>query len=150
MKESKSVLKKFAIQYRIDGKDWIDPDLFLDNAKQSIPNLLINRRKTKIKLIISCMMEKIDLKGGEVIDKEAAFHSKTEVKLENIDSKEMSWKMKENVLECLAEFQRRGSNWIFRSVLSLYLHTVKYVPHGGYSYIPLPRFLATKKAIINL
>ena len=36
LKESKSALKKFAIQYQIDGKDWIDPDLFLVNAKQSI------------------------------------------------------------------------------------------------------------------
>ena len=34
LKESKSALKKFAIKYRIDGKDWIDPDLFLVNAKQ--------------------------------------------------------------------------------------------------------------------
>ena len=32
LKESKSALKKFSIQYRIDGKYWIDPDLFLDNA----------------------------------------------------------------------------------------------------------------------
>ena len=36
LKESKSALQKFAIQYRIDGKDWIDRDLFLVNAKQSI------------------------------------------------------------------------------------------------------------------
>ena len=42
-KESKSALKKFAILYRIDGKDWVDPDLFLVNAKQSITNFLINR-----------------------------------------------------------------------------------------------------------
>ena len=47
MKESKSELKKFAIQYRIDGKDWTDPDLFLDNAKQSITNHMIGRRQTK-------------------------------------------------------------------------------------------------------
>ena len=33
MKESQSGLKKFAIQHRIDEKDWIDQDLFLDNAK---------------------------------------------------------------------------------------------------------------------
>ena len=33
--------------------------------------------------------------------------------------------------------------------MSLDLHTVKYVPLGGSSYIPLPRFLAAKKAIIN-
>ena len=34
--------------------------------------------------------------------------------------------------------------------MSLDLHTVKYVPLGGSSYIPLPKFLAAKKAIINL
>ena len=34
--------------------------------------------------------------------------------------------------------------------MSLDLHTVKYEPLSGSSYIPLPRFLAVKKAIINL
>ena len=38
----------------------------------------------------------------------------------------------------------------FRSVLSLHLHTVKYEPLGGSSYIPLADFLAAKKVIINL
>ena len=35
-------------------------------------------------------------------------------------------------------------------MLSLNLHTVKYDPHFGSSYIPLPGFLAAKKANINL
>ena len=96
------------------------------------------------------MMEKVDLKSGEVIAKEAAFHSKTEVNLESNDSNELFSKMKETVLESLAKFQRQGSNWRFRTVLSLNLHTVKYVPLGGSSYIPLPGFLASMKAIINL
>ena len=43
LKESKSALKMFAIQYRIDRKYSIDPDLFLVCAMQSITNLLINR-----------------------------------------------------------------------------------------------------------
>ena len=34
--------------------------------------------------------------------------------------------------------------------MSLHLHTVKYEPLGGSFYIPLPDFLAAKKAIINL
>ena len=42
LKESKSALKTFAIEYQIDGKDWFDPDLFLVNAKQSITNLLFD------------------------------------------------------------------------------------------------------------
>ena len=58
--------------------------------------------------------------------------------------------MKETVLETLAKFQRQGSNWRFHSVLGLNLHTVKYVQLGGSSYNPLPKFLASKKAIINL
>ena len=88
LKQSNSALNKFAIQCRIDGKDWIDADLFLVNAKQSITNLLINRRQTKVKLILSCMMEKVDLKNDEVIVKEAAFHSKTEVNLKSTNSNE--------------------------------------------------------------
>ena len=83
------------------------------------------------------MMEKVDLKSGEVMAKEAAFHSKTE----STDSNELFSKMKETVLESLAKFQRQGSNWRFRSVLSLDLHTVKYEPLGGSSYILLSAFI---------
>ena len=57
--------------------------------------------------------------------------------------------MKETVLETIAKFQRQGSTCRFHSVLSLDLHTVKYAPLGGSSYIPLPKFLAAKKAIIK-
>ena len=143
LKESKSALKKFAMQYRIDGKDWIDLDLFLVNAKQSITNLLINRRLTKVKFILSCMMEKVDLKSGEVLAKEAAFHSKTEVNLESTNSIELFSKMKETLLESLAKFQRQGSNLRFRSVLSLDLRTVKYIRFLLYSAF---RFSSSKES----
>ena len=55
------------------------------------------------------MMEKVDLKSGEVIAKEAAFYSKTEVNLESTNSNELLSKMKETVLESLAKFQRQGT-----------------------------------------
>ena len=51
-----------------------------------ITNLLINRRQTEVNLILWCILEKVDLKGGEVTAKEAAFHSKTEVNLESTNS----------------------------------------------------------------
>ena len=84
--QSKSALKNFAIQYRIKGSNGYDPESVLLNSKQSITNLMINSRQTKVKLILSCMMEKFDLKSGEVIAKEAAFHSKTGVNLQLVDS----------------------------------------------------------------
>ena len=151
LKKSKYALKNISIQYRIDGKDWIDPDLFLVYAKESKTNRLINTRldqyTPKVKLILLFMMEKVDLKCREVIAKEAAFLSKTEVNLESTNSNELLSIMKENVSESLAKFERQGSNWRFRSVLSLDLHTVKYEPLGGSSYIPLPGFLAAMKEL---
>ena len=60
------------------------------------------------------MMEKVDLKGGDVIAKEAAFHFKTEVSSKSTTSNELFSKMKETVLESLAKLQRQGINWRFR------------------------------------
>ena len=85
-----------------------------------------------------------------MIAKEAVFHCKTEVNLESTISNELFSKLKETLLESLVKFQRQGSNRRFHSVLSLDLHTVKHERLGGYPYIPLPGFLAAKKAIINL
>ena len=103
----KSALKNFAIQFRIKGLNGYDPESFMLNSKQPITNLMINTRQTKVKFVLSCMMEKVDVKSGEVIAKEAAFHSKTEVNIESINSKESFSKMKETVVETLAKFQRQ-------------------------------------------
>ena len=105
--QSKSALKNFAIQYQIKGLNGYDRESFLLNSKQLITNLMINTRRAKVKLILSCMMEKLDLKSGEVIAKEAAFHSKTEINVESNDSNELFSKTKETVLVSLAKFQRQ-------------------------------------------
>ena len=44
-------------------------------------------------------MNKIDLKGGEVIVKDTAFHYKIEVNLKSTNSNELFSKRKETVLE---------------------------------------------------
>jgi len=43
-----------------------------------------------------------------------------------------------------------GSGWTFHSIVSLDIHTVKYKPLRGGTYIPFPKFLASKKALINM
>ena len=77
---------------------------------------MTDTRQTNVKLILSCMMWKVDLKSGEVIAKDAAFPCKTEVNLESTNSNELFSKMKETLFESLAKFQRQGSNWKFHSV----------------------------------
>ena len=58
--------------------------------------------------------------------------------------------MSNEILENVANFQRRGSGWIFRTVLSMDIHLNKYEPLSGSSYIPLPKVLQSKKAIVNV
>ena len=43
-----------------------------------------------------------------------------------------------------------GSGWIFYKIIKLELHTASYRPLRGNTWIPLPKELADKKAIINM
>ena len=150
LKESKSALKKFAIQYEIDGKDGYDPESFLKALKPSIVSLLGKNRGIKVKLVLSCTMEKTNPSTGKSVTQDASFHSKVEVNLEGTDISDLYNTMVDRVLETMATFQRRGSNWTFKSIINFVIHTVKYEPLKGSSYIPLPKNLMLKKAIINL
>ena len=50
----------------------------------------------------------------------------------------------------MENYNKNGSNWIFNKVESLDIHTTKYDPIGGSSYMELPKELYLKKAIINI
>ena len=67
--QSKSALKNVVIQYQLKGLNGYHPESFLLNSKQPITNLMINTQQTKVKLILLHMMEKFDLKNGEMIAK---------------------------------------------------------------------------------
>ena len=150
LKESKSALRKFTMQYVIEGRAGYDPESFMADVKRSVINFLRNNRRTKVKLILRCNMEKNNISTGEVITHKAAFNSKPEVNLEGTDVDDLYSTMVDRVLETLATFQRNGSNWTFKSIICLEIHTVAYEPLKGNSYIPLPPKLAQKKAIINM
>ena len=50
----------------------------------------------------------------------------------------------------MATFQSGGSVWRLYSIIKLELHTTRYNPLRGETWIPLPKELANKKAIINM
>ena len=54
------------------------------------------------------------------------------------------------ILNKSATYQKNGSGWYFKEVLSLEIHTVDYKPMKGSSYIPLPDCIMKKKAIVNI
>ncbi|CAH3171136.1 unnamed protein product [Porites lobata] len=98
------------------------------------------------------MMEKVE--GGqklrvEVQDK-AYFHSDTFINLKSTDVKDLLKKIISNITEKINIYQLNGSGWYFKEVIVLEIHTVKFNPLKGSSYIPLPDWIMRKKAIVSL
>ena len=54
------------------------------------------------------------------------------------------------ILENLINYQKKGSGWYFKEVISLEIHIVEYKPMRGGTYIPLPEFIKKKNAITNI
>ena len=55
------------------------------------------------------------------------------------------------MIEAMENYNKRGSNWIFKKAISIrgeFLFAGK--PLGGSGWIPMPEKLAQKKAIINI
>ena len=73
VEETKSALGEFVKEYVITSRDVYGPHSFMDAAKEI--KLLENSRQTKVKLILKCIMERTEITTGEVIVKDAAFHS---------------------------------------------------------------------------
>ena len=82
--------------------------------------------------------------------KRARFHSCIEVNVEGTDEEDLYDTMVRIILENIAKFMAMGSDVRFHSIILLELHTVSYKPLKGETYIPLPKALANKKAIINI
>ena len=90
----------------------------------------------------------------ENITKELAFHSTIEVNLEGTDEDDIYIIMMDRILEKIERFingdGNGGTRWAVFNVIKLELHTVSYKPLGGETWVPLPKELADKKAIINM
>ena len=149
VRESNSALRNLARVYTINGIEGCDARSFLQDAGQNITSVLRNNRITKVKLIFKCNME-WGITSGEMVIKPADFHSDIDINLDGTDEQKLYDTMVERILENIAAFQREGSPWRLHSIIQLELHTVRYNPLRGETWIPLPKELAVKTAIINM
>ena len=156
IKHEKSALSNFAEKYDIDGKPGLTPLQFFTEKVARIKDFLRNHRNIKVRMILVCEMERQIIeksKGKSKINfsqDKAYFQSETHINLEKADVKVILSRMLREIMEKLADYQRNGSGWYFKEVISFEIHTVDYKPIKGSSYIPLPDFLLRKKAIINM
>ena len=151
--KEKSALEDFAKKYLIKGEPSITPLEFFENKKTIIKNFLRNYRNIKVKFILVCMMEK-KMEGDKKLRFEfqdkAYFHSDTYINLKSTDVKDLLGKIIRNIIEKINIYQQNGSGWYFKEVIQLEIHTVKFSPMKGSSYIPLPDWIMRKKAIVSI
>ena len=128
------------------------PLAFLTDAKPAIINIFNSNRNIKTILYLHCLMVRIDPITGDKVNKEFAFHSKgLKLVLEETDESELYNEMVEEIEEEIQKVQNaEGSNWMFLKVIKLVLHTTRWEPLNGSSYIPLDPYLANKKCLINM
>ena len=150
MKEGESALKRFVRQFTIDGKLGYDPQTFFEAIRNLVLEILRENKNTKLKLILNCRMERINSRTGEIVEVDADFHSEIRINPEGTDENELFDEMIARIDENIANFQRRGSNWQFVVVNRLEIHLADWKPLGGSSFIPLPKKIRDKGAIINM
>ena len=100
----------------------------------------------KVKLILDSYMEFPS--KNEI--KPARFHSCVEINLDGMNDEDLCDTMVGIILENIAKFMAMGSDVRFHSIMELELHTVSYKPLIGATYVPLPKELVNKNAIINI
>ncbi|CAB3984363.1 Hypothetical predicted protein [Paramuricea clavata] len=99
---------------------------------------------------LACEMVRSDMKTGEEVSTIAHFGSKNHKLIGTDDTEETQSIMREKMLKPFSEYQRRGSGWRLRRVTRLEIHIGEFRPLRGMKHEPLPKSIASKKAIINM
>jgi len=142
----KSALKGFATQHRIKPPQNItfDPKTFLTIVKQKAMEKF--KTRTKVRLVLIARMEQITKSVIEIKN----FQSKSKIILKATNLNELWNEVMEQILENISIFQMKGSGWTFHSIVNFEIHTVGYKPLRGGIHVPLPKFQASKKALIDM
>ena len=150
VRESESALNDFSRVYIVNGREGIDVRPFFQSVRRNIASVLHDNRRTKVKLILICNMEKPSILG-EIIIEPSNFSSYIEVNLDGTNEDDLYIMMTERIIENMASMQQvKGSGWRFHSIIRLELHVVSYNPLREETWVALPKELANKNAIINL
>ena len=148
--ETASALRGFARQFRIEGIPRHAPREFMKMARRDILKLMRENRQTRVRVILNCEMIRKELFSESTQILNTFFHSETVENLEGTDESAVYDGSIQTIEERIQNFNQRGSNWRFQRVLSLDVHFTDFQPLHGSTFLPLPRKIATKKAVINM
>ena len=147
VEKGKFAFGKFARQFIIRGDDSLSLQEFFQKARGEIVLLLRQNPQTKVQCILNVEMIQNRI-SGEDETSDPFFRSGQKENLGN--NFELAEEMIREMIEAMENYNKRGSNWIFKKVIRLDVNFVRWKPLGGSAWIPLPAKLANKKAVINM
>ena len=150
--------------YKIVGMVTSD---FRAYAKKIVPRIVntINKIEKPYtnKLFGLAIFKRRNKTTGEIETAEKPLESRPKQIYDNTDSKDLVDKTLQAFLEIIEAFQEMGSDWTLDAIKNMYIQAIPYdplkagntaneksqPPASGSSYIPLPTYIAVKKAFIN-
>ena len=151
--KEKSALSGFANKYVIEGKPGLKPLLFFNDVEDTLLDFLTYHKNIKFRLILVGIIEKTSYNkdGISYLETEKAyFNSETLENLRSSDEEKLIDRCFDSIMAKIEYYSKDGSEWIFKEVEQLEIHTVEFNPTKGSSYIPLPDWIKNKGAIVNV
>ena len=131
------------------GLSLYDPLSLLKKVKSLVLEKFKENPMTKQQLTLECLMKKTNPATGEETIDHSHFHTYQQQILKENNPDEIYKKMRDKIINSFEEYLDKGSQLQFEKSLKLFLNINKIKPLGTSSWIPLPKFLKDKKAIIN-
>ena len=144
-----AVTKKYVIDLEKEGLSLYSPLSLLEEVKPIVLEKFKKFPMTKQQLTLVCLMKKENPANGEVIIDHSHFHSNQQQILKENNPDKIYKKMQDKIIKSFEEYLDKGSQWQFEKGLKLFLNINKIRPLNASSWVPLPKYLKDKKAIIN-
>ena len=151
--KEKSSLSGFANKYVIEGMTGLKPLLFFKDVEDTLLDFLTYHKNIKFRFILVGIIEKTSYNKDGISSIETVkgyFNSETLENLRSSDEKELLERCIETIMAKIEIYSKDGSEWVFKEVEKLEIHTVEFNPTKGSSYINLPDWIKNKKAIVNI
>ena len=152
--KEKSSLDDFANKYVIEGIFGLTPIQYFERIAKTLIDFFTYHKNIKFRLVLVCIMEKqvYDKKIGitAIETSKAYFSSETLKNLRADEAMKLVEESFRSIETKIQNFTQDGSAWQFKEVEQLEIHTVEFKPTKGSSYIPLPKWIKDKGAIVNI
>ena len=115
-------------------------------------NVLIEsvKKPVKVQIRLECIMEKNDPITGEVTTDSYYPSSLTSNIFPTTNISEKYDEVSEKISNDISEYQKNGSGWTLKKVVRMIVKITKYQIVRGAGFSELPKFITSKKTVINI